>query len=90
MEVPGDTEINSGSIPLILSSILFNYVIGSKLAKSKDNNGAKKKGKQISRKSILTLGIVANLGLLGYFKYTDFFLSNINLLFLKSIKLMLK
>jgi len=31
------------------------------------------------QKSLLTFGIVANLTLLGYFKYTDFFIENINL-----------
>ncbi|MCK5536337.1 MAG: MBOAT family protein, partial [Bacteroidales bacterium] len=33
----------------------------------------------IHKKSLLTFGIVANLTLLGYFKYTDFFLENFNL-----------
>jgi D-alanyl-lipoteichoic acid acyltransferase DltB (MBOAT superfamily) len=32
------------------------------------------------RKSILTVGIIANLALLGYFKYTDFLIENINFL----------
>jgi D-alanyl-lipoteichoic acid acyltransferase DltB (MBOAT superfamily) len=35
--------------------------------------------KTFSKKSLLTFGIVANLLLLGYFKYADFFISNINL-----------
>ncbi len=55
-------------LPLILMSMLFNYYIGSKL--SKDNN-----------KFILSFGIIMNLLLLFYFKYFDFFLVNINILF---------
>lgn len=62
-------------LPLILSSMLFNYVIGNSLNKSKD------KEKSFSRKSILIFSIAANLLLLGYYKYTDFFIENFNLAF---------
>ena len=55
-------------LPLILSSLLFNYVIGSSLNKKS----------KISKQSILGIGIIANLLLLGYFKYSDFFISNLN------------
>lgn len=34
----------------------------------------------VSRRAILTAGIVFNLGLLGYFKYADFFVANLNAL----------
>ena len=78
---------NIAYLPLILSSMLFNYVIGNTLAKIKDNDSAKKKRKKISRKGILTLGIVSNLALLGYFKYTDFLVENINLVFDSSMPL---
>lgn len=40
------------------------------------------------RKIILVFGIVANLSLLGYFKYADFFIENINLLTGKEYKLL--
>ena len=60
--------------------MLFNYVIGKTLAKSNDDR-VKKNGKQISRKSILTISIIANLALLGYFKYADFLIENFNLAF---------
>ena len=33
---------------------------------------------QTSRKNILILGLIGNLGLLGYFKYADFFINNLN------------
>ncbi|MBD3799553.1 MAG: MBOAT family protein [Epsilonproteobacteria bacterium] len=60
-------------LPLILGSILFNFTIGVSL--SKDDNLKYK----LSKKTILTFGIICNLLLLGYFKYTDFFISNANL-----------
>jgi len=59
-------------LPLILASMLFNYAIGSSITKESEH-------KKINKKSLLTFGIVANLLLLGYFKYADFFISNINL-----------
>ncbi len=52
--------------------MLFNYAIGSSLTKESEH-------KKINKKSLLIFGIVANLALLGYFKYADFFISNINL-----------
>jgi D-alanyl-lipoteichoic acid acyltransferase DltB (MBOAT superfamily) len=60
-------------LPLILASILFNYIIGNSL---NDNNQKIK----VNKKVLLTFGIVANLLLLGYFKYADFFIENFNLL----------
>ncbi|WP_103589333.1 MBOAT family O-acyltransferase [Campylobacter concisus] len=59
-------------LPLILGSMLFNYCFGVKL---------NKEDSKISKKFILILGIVANLMLLGYFKYSDFFISNVNFIF---------
>jgi len=53
--------------------MLFNFVIGSTLSKSKTS---KRHG--ISKKTLLIFGIVANIVLLGYFKYTDFFIDNLN------------
>lgn len=58
-------------LPLILLSVLFNYVIGSSLSKEKEH-------KKVNAKTLLTIGIMANVGLLGYFKYADFFISNVN------------
>jgi len=60
-------------LPLILCSMLFNYSIGSTL-----NNPTNLKLK-INRKMVLAFGITCNLLLLGYYKYFDFFISNINL-----------
>jgi len=72
---------NIAYLPIILSSLLFNYVIGNSL------NENFKKGK-IHKKSLLIFGIVANLILLGYFKYTDFLLENLNLTLNSSIPLL--
>jgi len=53
--------------------MLFNYIIGNIL----NNRGVHHK---FSKKAILIFGIISNISLLGYFKYTDFFIENINLL----------
>lgn len=60
-------------LPLILFSIFFNYFIGEALTK-KNNKPI------LSKKKLLTLGIIINVLLLGYFKYMDFFIFNINFL----------
>ena len=67
-------------LPIILSSLLFNYVIGNSL-----NQNFKKV--QIHKKFLLIFGIFSNLALLGYFKYTDFFIENFNVAFDTSITL---
>ncbi len=58
-------------LPIILISMLFNYMVGNIL--NKDASHAR-----VSKKSILTFGIVSNIALLGYFKYADFFIENFN------------
>jgi len=62
---------NIAYLPIILSSLLFNYVIGNTL-----NENFKKA--KVHKKSLLAFGIVANVALLGYFKYTDFLIENVN------------
>ncbi len=57
-------------LPIILSSMLFNYIIGNTL---NDN-----KKIVLNKKALLIVGITGNLLLLAYFKYYDFFISNIN------------
>ena len=69
-------------MPLILISMLFNYVIGNSLNSKKEENK-----KSFSKKSILIFGIVANLSLLGYFKYADFFIENFNIVAQTNINL---
>ncbi|HIP44420.1 MAG TPA: MBOAT family protein [Sulfurospirillum arcachonense] len=71
---------NIAYLPLILVSILFNYALGVTLSQ--------KKKSAFSKKSLLFIGIVANLSLLGYFKYADFFIENTNLLLGSSFPLL--
>lgn len=59
-------------LPLIVISMLFNFAVGSGLARQGDLRVG------FSKKSILTFGIALNLALLGYFKYVDFFIENLN------------
>ncbi|EXX85882.1 acetyltransferase [Paenibacillus darwinianus] len=63
-------------VPLILASIAFNYTVG-RLLMSSSEPGAKL---ERHRKAILTAGIAGNVLLLGYYKYADFFLENVNAL----------
>ncbi len=72
---------NIAYLPLILTSMLFNYIIGNSL-----NENFKKV--KVSKKALLTFGIIVNLSLLGYFKYTDFFIENFNLAFDGSVPLL--
>lgn len=61
-------------LPLILGSILFNFTVGTSI--SRMENAERKKA--ISRKMLLSFGIVSNILLLAYFKYMDFFITNAN------------
>jgi len=63
---------NVAYLPLILVSMLFNYVVGSSLSE-----GGQSK-KRPPRKLILTFGIISNVALLAYFKYADFLIENLN------------
>lgn len=58
-------DINN--LPILLTSIIANYIFGHFLTQKKD-------------KITLTCGILFNLAFLGYFKYTDFVIQNINTL----------
>ena len=53
-------------VPLLLASIVFNYLVGARLEKS------------AHKKRFLAFGITCNMLLLGYFKYTGFFLETLN------------
>ncbi len=60
-------------LPLLLGSILFNYTIGNLLT---DYDLQKKQS--FSKQTIFIFGVTVNLLFLGFFKYTDFVISNIN------------
>jgi len=63
---------NPAYVSLLLASIFFNYAIGMALSKEHSHGHVKRK------KWILSLGIAADLGLLGYYKYANFFVENAN------------
>ena len=54
---------------IMLGSIIVNYYIGRAIGSS---------GERKKKRTYLSLGIVVNLAVLVYFKYTQFFLQNIN------------
>jgi D-alanyl-lipoteichoic acid acyltransferase DltB (MBOAT superfamily) len=70
-------------LPLILGSISLNFAIGTGLAQAhqQSHRGEQKTHRGVNRKVVLATGIVANLLLLGYYKYTNFLLGNINAAF---------
>ena len=60
---------NPAYLGLILGSILFNYALGVQLG------GERGEGEG---RWVLIFGVAANLGVLGYFKYANFFVDNLN------------
>lgn len=60
---------NPRYLSLILGSILFNYAVGLRLTRG--GRGGR---------PLLIFGIATNLALLGYFKYANFFVRNLNCL----------
>jgi D-alanyl-lipoteichoic acid acyltransferase DltB (MBOAT superfamily) len=74
---------NIAYLPLILVSILFNYTITNTMAEYDEN-----KKNYFSKRSLLQIALVFNIGFLGYFKYMDFFIENINLVFDSDIGLL--
>ena len=62
-------------LPLILGSMIFNFYVGQFLGKKRT-------------KQMLTFGIIGNVALLGYFKYTDFFIENFNWALNKDVELL--
>lgn len=60
-------------VPLILGSILFNYTIGGLMIAHDEQ-----KKTLVSRRALLLAGLAVNLLFLGWFKYTDFFIANLN------------
>jgi len=64
-------------LPVILFSIAINYYLSNKIL-SKTNN----------QKKILLFGIILNILILVTFKYIDFIIENLNLIFLLNIQLL--
>ena len=59
-------------LPILISSIIFNFTLGISISKKSEKN--------YKKKVLLIFGIIINLFLLAYFKYMDFFIENFNLL----------
>lgn len=68
---------NLSYLLIILFSVVMNY--GFYLLQ-------KKQGKNKLRKAVMIIGVSLNVGILGYFKYMDFFIGNINTLFQTELK----
>jgi D-alanyl-lipoteichoic acid acyltransferase DltB (MBOAT superfamily) len=64
---------NPAYLILILLSMLVNFGVGELLGRWSSEHSDNRKGKLY-----LIIGIVFNLGLLGYFKYAGFFVANLN------------
>ena len=58
-------------IPFLAISILLNFVCGRWLA-------AHPASPSTLRRAVLIVGLLFNVGLLGFFKYADFFIANLN------------
>ena len=73
---------------IIVSSILLNFLLSYIILhfekKSELGNLVFSKG---MKNTFLILGVILNLGLLFYFKYLDFFIENLNLLFQSHFRL---
>ena len=63
---------NPAYLVLLLFSIIFNFTIGVFLSRNSKSN--------LTHKAALIIGIIINLSVLGYFKYANFFIDNLNFL----------
>lgn len=66
-------------VPLLLFSIFVNFFTGSTLANEQSH--------KVRKKYLLIFGILFNVGLLAYFKYTNFLIDNLNGMFAANIPL---
>ncbi len=67
---------NWSYLPIIISSMVVNYLICTQMSKL-----AQRPEHKTAQRILFWLGILFNVGMLGYFKYTDFFIENVNALF---------
>ncbi|MFT5116423.1 MAG: alginate O-acetyltransferase complex protein AlgI [Parasphingorhabdus sp.] len=61
---------NVAYLALLIGSVLFNYTLGVSLSDEVT---------LLKKKWLLFFGVTTNLCLLGYFKYANFFIDNLNL-----------
>src|SRR5262245_26820330 len=64
---------NPAFVALLGASLLFNYIVGLSIVRARAAEPAR-------AKRVLALAIAADLAVLGYFKYANFFLDNVNAL----------
>ncbi|MGN0728746.1 MBOAT family O-acyltransferase [Treponema sp.] len=72
---------------IFMMSVAVNYLIGTKLSALKKQSSPSKKISVLCG-ILFALGIILNVSLLGYYKYTDFFISNFNAVFGKNVPLL--
>ncbi|MBS5883734.1 MBOAT family O-acyltransferase [Clostridium sp.] len=63
--------------PIMISSIIIDYIVSILIQRNFNN--------KVKCKVLLLVSIIFNMGILIYFKYANFFIENINLLFKSSI-----
>jgi alginate O-acetyltransferase complex protein AlgI len=68
---------NIAYLPIMIGSIVGNFIIGTLINRSNQR-----------KKPILVLGILLNIALLGYYKYSDFFITNVNTVLQTNIPLL--
>ena len=63
---------------IMIFSTVFDYLNGLVIEKNRDH--------EIIPKAVLIISIIVNLGILGFFKYYDFIVNNINLILIWSFR----
>ncbi len=58
-------------VPILATSLVVNYLIGGRISVG---------GSMWAKRFLLGVGLTWNIGLLGYFKYANFFVDNFNIL----------
>ena len=66
---------NPNYLFLIGASVITNYFLGVAISRARDGHPA------VNARSLLTLGVIFNLGLLGYYKYANFFVRTADTVF---------
>ena len=61
---------NPAYVGLLLASVVFNYAVGRVLVREHSPD------RRARRRLVLAIGVAANLGLLAYYKYANFFVAN--------------
>lgn len=63
---------NPAYVGLLLASVSSNYALGRAIVRERA------RGRETLHRAILILGIALDLGLLGYYKYANFFVTNVS------------